>query len=198
VGVKKGELRRQQLLEATMQQIIEEGIGETTVAAVAKRAGISKGIIHYYYPDKRALLKDALRAAEEDFIASAMTDIPPGESPYEQLAALVRNALPLTERGFRMQRIWFNLLATAMVDPELAALQQEYHRRWREHVEATLARLRREDALPNGVDPMSAMRVVVAFCDGLSTLLLTGPAAEREHVDADVRSFVERLLAPGD
>jgi AcrR family transcriptional regulator len=192
--VKKGEERRRQLVEAAIQQIVDAGIGETTVAAVAKRAGISKGIIHYYYEEKRELLRDALTVVEEEFISGAIEPIDESEPSAEQLTQLVYNALPLSEFGFRSQRVWFNLLATAMVDDELATLQQQYHRRWREFVRDHLARLVREGDLPASTDPEDLARVIVAFCDGMSLLLLTAAAAEREHVERNVAVFVDGLL----
>lgn len=152
-------------------------------------------MIHYYYPDKRELLKEALRVVEEEFIAGVVDAGDPSAPADDQLAKIILGALPLSEAGVRSQRVWFNLLATAMVSPELSDLQQEYYRRWRATVRERLEAPAMREALPGNVDAEQAAHVIVAFCDGLTLLLLTGSAEERERIEANVGFFVDRLLA---
>ncbi len=47
-------IRRQQLIEATMAAVNEVGMHEASIAQIAKRAGVSNGIISHYFRDKMA------------------------------------------------------------------------------------------------------------------------------------------------
>ena len=51
------EERRQQILQATWHVISVSGFRSLRLSDVAKRAGVSSGMIHYYFDTKRDLLK---------------------------------------------------------------------------------------------------------------------------------------------
>jgi TetR/AcrR family transcriptional repressor of bet genes len=59
--------RRQQLIEAAMSSIAEHGLANTTVARVAEAAGLSQGIVNFYFESKRALLMATLEYVESEF-----------------------------------------------------------------------------------------------------------------------------------
>lgn len=54
-------IRRQQLIEATMAAVNEVGMHEASIAQIAKRAGVSNGIISHYFRDKNGLLEATMR-----------------------------------------------------------------------------------------------------------------------------------------
>ena len=49
-------IRRRQLVDAAIASIHQYGLGETTIARIAEKAGVSPGIIHHYFADKDDLL----------------------------------------------------------------------------------------------------------------------------------------------
>jgi TetR/AcrR family fatty acid metabolism transcriptional regulator len=55
--------RRDQLVECTIEAIVELGYPRTTVAEVARRAGVSKGVVTYHFP------------AKDDLIQAVITDV---------------------------------------------------------------------------------------------------------------------------
>jgi TetR/AcrR family transcriptional regulator, fatty acid metabolism regulator protein len=57
--------RRDQLVECTIEAIVELGYPRTTVAEVARRAGVSKGVVTYHFPAK----DDLIQALISDVIA---------------------------------------------------------------------------------------------------------------------------------
>ncbi len=59
--------RRQQLIDAAMSSIAEHGLANTTVARVAEAAGLSQGIVNFYFENKRALLMATLEYVESEF-----------------------------------------------------------------------------------------------------------------------------------
>ena len=112
------EQRRKQLVAAVVQCIAEEGFERTTTRNIADRAGVSIGMLNYYFKTKKELVAEAIRVANEGVQrALAETDsIPFGPRRLEFILQRgVRNeypqALPL---AFRLA-----VTAAAVNDPDL-------------------------------------------------------------------------------
>lgn len=54
-------IRRRQLIDATLSTINDVGINDATIAQIARRAGVSAGIISHYFKDKNGLLEATMR-----------------------------------------------------------------------------------------------------------------------------------------
>ena len=54
-------IRRRQLINATLEAINEVGMHDATIAQIARRAGVSTGIISHYFKDKNGLLEATMR-----------------------------------------------------------------------------------------------------------------------------------------
>jgi TetR/AcrR family transcriptional repressor of bet genes len=61
------DFRRQQLIDASMNSIAEHGLANSTVSRVAEAAGLSQGIVNFYFENKRALLMATLEYVESEF-----------------------------------------------------------------------------------------------------------------------------------
>ncbi len=61
--------RREQLIDATMRTIARHGFARTTMAQVAKAAGLSQGIVNFYFKTKEALLYETLEHLAEEYEA---------------------------------------------------------------------------------------------------------------------------------
>ncbi|MDU8928215.1 TetR family transcriptional regulator C-terminal domain-containing protein [Alisedimentitalea sp. MJ-SS2] len=55
------EVRRNQLIGATINCIADQGISGTTLAAIAKEAGLSVGLANFHFKSKDALLSETLK-----------------------------------------------------------------------------------------------------------------------------------------
>ena len=63
----KHDVRRQQLIEATMTCIREYGLDGTTIAKVTQEAGLSNGIVNFYFKTKQELLSETLRSIHTEY-----------------------------------------------------------------------------------------------------------------------------------
>ena len=61
------EVRRQQLIEATIDTLARKGYSELTMADVAKAAGLSVGIVNFHFETKEKLLVETLKALAEEY-----------------------------------------------------------------------------------------------------------------------------------
>ncbi len=100
--------RRRALIDATIRCIAAKGLGGTTLADVAKQAGLSQGIVNLHFRTKDNLLKETLEflAAEYDErFMQTLADTP--DDPLAKLEALMAMDLSpaLCER--RKLAVWF-------------------------------------------------------------------------------------------
>ncbi|MET8771769.1 helix-turn-helix domain-containing protein [Streptomyces sp. NPDC004658] len=77
---------RERLAEAALELYGERGYEQTTVAEIAKRAGLTERTFFRHYADKREVLFGGSRELEELFVR-AVADAPAGAAPIEALAA---------------------------------------------------------------------------------------------------------------
>src|SRR3954454_15994513 len=75
--------RRRQLLETGARVFTEHAYDEVSMAAAAREAGISKGLLHHSFPSKRVFLGAPLGAAASEL--AALTETDPSRPPIEQL-----------------------------------------------------------------------------------------------------------------
>lgn len=61
------EERRAQLIEATIRCVAGRGLAETTIATVAKEAGLSQGIVNLRFQSKERLLTETLRYLADEY-----------------------------------------------------------------------------------------------------------------------------------
>lgn len=83
------ELRREQILEAAMVEFRLHGFEKTTMSAVAKRAGQSRGLVNFYFTDKSGLY-NALEARALHVLSSAFAEADdPNASGRDRLHATI-------------------------------------------------------------------------------------------------------------
>ncbi|TPN20742.1 transcriptional regulator BetI [Mesorhizobium sp. B2-3-3] len=84
------EVRRLQLIEATIDSLAKRGYSETTMADVADGAGLSRGIVNFHFESKEKLLVATLQHMYDEYSAHWRNALQKaGDDPARQLQALV-------------------------------------------------------------------------------------------------------------
>ena len=82
--------RRRELIEATIRSIARHGLSRTTVAKVAKIAGLSTGIVNFYFHSKQALLLATLEHVDREVELRQQEALErAGEDPVQLLEAMI-------------------------------------------------------------------------------------------------------------
>jgi TetR/AcrR family transcriptional repressor of bet genes len=61
------QVRKEQLIKATIRSIAKNGLSVTTMASVANEAGLSQGIINLHFQSKDRLLEETLRYVADEY-----------------------------------------------------------------------------------------------------------------------------------
>jgi AcrR family transcriptional regulator len=85
------QIRRQQLIEATIVALAEKGQARLKLQDVAEAAGLSYGLVNFYFETKEKLLAETLRYMAAEYRANWKEALEAaGENPAKQLNALIQ------------------------------------------------------------------------------------------------------------
>src|SRR5436190_23120678 len=90
------EQRREQLLDAALSVIVEQGYGRVSIEAVARAAGVTRPVVYDHFPNLARLLH-ALVKREEQYSLEQLEEVVPADpgqrDPMDVLAGGVRRFL---------------------------------------------------------------------------------------------------------
>jgi AcrR family transcriptional regulator len=87
---RRPEHRPQQIIEAALEVFGECGLAKARLEDIAKRAGVSKGTIYLYFPNKEELFREVVRQTAVASIEVGERTISQEALPTEQLLAAMR------------------------------------------------------------------------------------------------------------
>lgn len=173
------EQRLDEMLDAAQELFLTHGYGGTTMANIAKRAGVTNNAVYWYFPSKDDALAQvqsrALRAAIEITEVESVA----AEDPLDQLFTFLE-AAPMrdtrTLHRYLHERAEFNEAVQSVLD--------EIHDQLRLRIEAAATRRHR-----NRRDLDVLVEACVAILEGTS-------ATGSERHGAELVSFVIELAPP--
>lgn len=86
----RDEDKQERIKEAVMKLILEYGFERTSVAKIAKEAGVSPATIYVYYQDKEDMFRAIYRECSEDMYASLADAIDDDMSAEDMIGSLMR------------------------------------------------------------------------------------------------------------
>lgn len=111
-------LRRQQLIEATIDSIAKRGFAETTLARVADGAGLSRGIVNFHFTSKTRLFDSTLEYLAEEYRSSWTKALErAGPRPADRLAALIDIDFHPSVCSRKKVAVWFAFWGEAKSRP---------------------------------------------------------------------------------
>jgi len=166
-----GPVRREQIVRATIRCLAREGYTRLTMKKVAREAGVSQGILHYYFADKRAMLAATLEAVTRDLdrrVAAAQSRT--GGDTRARLRALVRACLEVAVSRPEFWVVFVEFWGEMLHDRRLRDLNTAVYSRTRRLIGRLIAEGVRAGRF-RPVDPRRASAVVLGLIDGLSLQL---------------------------
>ncbi|MDT5237372.1 MAG: hypothetical protein QOD36_739 [Mycobacterium sp.] len=192
-ATEQNEGRRIEMLRAAAELICERGFGDTRIADVAKRAGVSSALVIYYFGTRDRLLVDALRYSEESFYEAAEQMLAEVPSLHERLSLLIKwTCVPEGDDEIPgAWGLWFDLWAQAFRHDEIKAGRVELDARWRKMIVDAI----KSAELDTKVNARLFALEFAALLDGLSIQV----ALDDPEVDSDLAydiamRFAEREL----
>lgn len=154
---------RARIIDAVVDSVAAHGISGTTLATVAKGAGVSQGVLVFHFATKEGLLTETLRRLSEEYRA-AWEPALGHEDPLDRVLGLVRADFSPGVSARRKLALWFAFWGEAGAQPLFSAIcAQSEETRYAAMVAACEA-LRARYGTP---DPVLLANAIDATTDGL-------------------------------
>lgn len=174
------EQRRLQLIQATIRSIARHGLPDTTIATVAREAGLSQGIINLHFQSKDKLLLETLKYVVDEYRAHWEKALAREYATVaEELAALVKVDFegPLCERD--KLAVWFAFWGEIKSRPTYRKLCAERDRDYEEKIRLLCVEIAEEGGYD--VDPNAVAWGLFAMSEGLWLDLLLSSRRISRH-----------------
>jgi AcrR family transcriptional regulator len=172
--------KAQRIIEAMRSSVGVRGAAGSTFDVVAREAGVSRGLLHYYFGSKERLLVEVVRHDCEERIASMGARIDAATTADEIIAALVLGLEEFIEGEPGSPAVIYELLSASRHSEDIRAELAELYRRWRADLADSLRTKEREGVVRLDADPDSVASMLFALGDGFGIQVLSDPDWDRE------------------
>ena len=183
-------IRRKQLVDAAIDVIHELGFANATVARIARRAGVSSGIVHHYFADKDELLFATMRTLLAELRRDTVERQRKARSPEERVEAVIEASFGEQQFDERVFSAWLALYGNARQSDRLKRILTLYHRRLKANLMFDLVKL------TGRAHADELAEAIGAIIDGLwLRYALTGKPDKPEQPRSIARNYFHAALA---
>jgi AcrR family transcriptional regulator len=176
------------IVDAMRASVAERGIAGATFDHVARSAGVSRGLLHYYFGSKERLLVEAARRESDVRHELLEQTIADADTVEQVLDALVSGFEDFLGQGQATALMFYELLSLAGRSQEIAAELAELGRRIRSHMSDALAAKARAGVLTLRDEPDAVAAFLFVLADGIAVRRLSEP-------DFDIRPLMDKAVA---
>jgi TetR/AcrR family transcriptional repressor of bet genes len=158
---------RQKLIEATMEVITAEGFSGVTMAKVAEKACLSRGIANFHFSSKEQLLLEILRSLHKEFDdgwKNAVADA--GSSPVDQIKDLIKTTLNPPIADFKRIAVWLAYWGEAPPRKKYLEICAAYDREWDATIENIIRQMVDDEFNSHGMTLAKIAQSLTAMIDG--------------------------------
>ena len=188
---------RRRILAAAADCLVRDGLAQVRMAAIAREAGVSSGLLHYHFDTKEQLFVEVL--SYSGAVSTALTEQAmerAGSQPAQRLASFLDRCLPSDERLTHDWLLWQELDNLCMRQPRLAKVGADLYDTLYGSVAAILVEGRDQGVFDLPADEVQMVaETAVALCDGLGARVLApGPDLSLAEARTMVAHTVGRLV----
>jgi AcrR family transcriptional regulator len=163
------------IVEAMRVSVAARGIAGATFDVVAREAGVSRGLLHYYFATKERLLVEVVRRECDLRIDRLEQAIGGAVTVDAVLAALVRSFEDFLGDGLTSAVMYYELLTLAQRNEEIATEIAELGRRLRSHMADALRAKSQAGVIELRAEAEAIAAFLYALADGITLRRLSEP-----------------------
>lgn len=167
--------RAQRIIDAMRASVAQRGAAGSTFDHVAREAGVSRGLLHYYFGTKERLLAEVVRRDTDIRMARLDATLADARTAEDFIDQLVRSLEDMVQHDPGFVTLLFELFTAAQRNEEVAAEVAELYRRSREHVAALLEAKQAEGVLRLHDEPAAVAETLLGLGDGVAMRMLIEP-----------------------
>jgi AcrR family transcriptional regulator len=166
--------RKDQIVRATVECITKHGYHNFSMQDVARTAGVSKGIIHYYFLNKDELMMSVLDKVAGDIEAVLASEMQSLTDPRRKLEVFIDVCFDIVRNTKEYYQVNMDFWTQINQKEEVRKVIARHYSKFRDSAQTVI-----KEGVANGafrqVDPREYASYVVAVIDGLSLQWLFDP-----------------------
>jgi len=170
--------KAQRIVDAMRTCVGTRGATGATFDHVAREAGVSRGLLHYYFGTKERLLAEVVRRDCDLRMERLSATAAGAQSADVLIGALGGSLLELMDESPEFFVILLELHSLGQHNAEIAVELAELHRRVRVHLAGILSAARDQGAVRLDDDPEIVAEVLFSLADGLAMRMLAEPGRD--------------------
>jgi len=179
--------KAQRIIEAMRASVARRGTAASTFDHVSREAGVSRGLLHYYFGTKEQLLVEAVRRDCELRLELLERQLSTATSSADYISLMAKNLQETLEQDPDLVTLLFELFTLSRRNADIAMEYADLMRRTREQVARMLAAAERDGVLALHAPPEVVAEILFSLGDGLALRMLSEP--ERDFT-ATVRAGI--------
>lgn len=192
-------VRREEIVRATLKLIASEGLASVTLDRIAAGAGVSKGVVSYYYKNKQEVILSSFKVLLDHYYTMLDQPFPEGTSFSEGLLYVAGfivspgSEVPFGLTGEDYKRLMVCLMELALTDDDFRRMMRGFYLGFRDWFREMIDKGIRSGELPQGGSPALSLGMM-ALLDGLmlySALDLLEPGTDPAEL---ARCLTGRML----
>ncbi len=167
--------KAQRIVEAMRRSVARRGTAGATFDHVSREAGVSRGLLHYYFGTKEQLLVEAVRRDCELRMELLEHQLATAQTADDYIDLMAQNLQETIHKDPDFVTLVFELFTLSRRNDDIAAEYAGLMRRTREQVAAMLAAAQREGILHLHAEPEAIAEILFSLGDGFALRMLAEP-----------------------
>jgi AcrR family transcriptional regulator len=170
--------KAQRIVDAMRESVAKRGAAGSTFEHVAREAGVSRGLLHYYFGTKERLLVEVVRRDTELRVERLDERLAGAKSVDDVLEALVASLTDMidNEPGFFL--LLFELFSAGRRNPDIQREVGQLFEKTRSHVADVLSSKEEEGVLKLRFAAADVVSYLFALGDGFALQVLSDPSRD--------------------
>ena len=168
------------IVEAMRRSVALRGTAASTFDHVAREAGVSRGLLHYYFGTKERLLVEVVRRDCDVRMEVLDRTLAGARTADDFIELLVASLKDMLRAEPEFMPLLFELFSLSRRNEDIAAEFGELLRRTRENVAELLRAKEQEGVLHLRADPEAVVDVLFSLSDGVALRMLAQPERDFE------------------
>jgi AcrR family transcriptional regulator len=167
--------RAQRIVEAMRRSVAQHGTAGSTFERVAREAGVSRGLLHYYFGTKERLLAEAVRRDCQLRLERLEQQLAGAQTADDFIGLMAQHLQDAIREDPDFITLLFELFTLSRRNDEIATEYANLLRTMREQVAGMLTVAQDEGVLRLHADPEAIAEILFSLGDGFALRMLTEP-----------------------
>jgi AcrR family transcriptional regulator len=168
--------KAQRIVDAMRSSVGRRGAAGSTFDHVAQEAGVSRGLLHYYFGSKERLLAEVVRRDCDIRLERLEEGLRGADSMEQIIDVLVIEVRSFLEEDPGSQALLYEMFSASRTNEEIRSELADLYRRTRTKVAEVLREKDADGVINLRADADAAASVLFALGDGIELQLVSDPA----------------------